>query len=63
MRDDLNKIKHPENTETLFIKVNRPKLKNLVVGIVYRAPDQDIGEFNQFSDTFLSTLTKMKIWK
>ena len=58
VRHDLNKMKHPDKTETLFIEIDRPKAKNVVIGIVYRSPDQDVRTFNQFVEDLLSKLTK-----
>ena len=58
LRNDLHQIKHPEYTESLFIEIERNKSKNIVVGIVYRPPDQDMNEFNKFTDSLLSKITK-----
>ena len=58
VRKDLLQIKHPENTETLFIEIEREKSKNIIVGIVYRSPDQDVHEFNQFTENLLSKVSK-----
>ena len=58
VRNDLVKIKHPPNTETLFIEIERNNLRNIVVGVLYRSPDQDINEFNRFSEDILSKVTK-----
>ena len=58
VRHDLNKMKHPDKTETLFIEIDRPKAKNVVIGVVYRSPDQDVRIFNQFVEDLLSKLTK-----
>ena len=58
VRNDLSKIKHPPNTETLFTEIERKNLRNIVIGVIYRSPDQDINEFNRFSDDILSKVTK-----
>ena len=58
LRNDLHQIKHPEYTENLFIEIERNKSKNIVVGIVNRPPDQDTNEFNKFTDSLLSKITK-----
>ena len=57
-RNDLNEIKHPEYTESLFIEIEQSKSKNIIVGVIYRPPDQDIKEFNNFADSLLSKVTK-----
>lgn len=58
VRDDLAKINHPANVESLFIEIERPKSKNIVVGVLYRPPDQDLKEFNDFFDEMLTKATK-----
>ena len=58
VRNDLNEIKHPEYTESLFIEIEQSKSKNIIVGVIYRPPDQDIKEFNNFADSLLSKITK-----
>ena len=39
VRNDLSKIKHPPNTETLFIQIEQKNLRNIVIGVTYRSPD------------------------
>ena len=56
VRTDLDNIKHPENTETLFIEIERTKAKNIVIGVVYKPPDQDISTFNSFMENMLCKL-------
>jgi exonuclease III len=58
VRNDLEQIKHPENVETLFIEIEKTGSKNIVIGVVYRPPDQCVTEFNDFFDTLLTTVTK-----
>ena len=58
LRNDLHQIKHPEYTESLFIEIERNRSKNIVVGIVYRPPDQDMNKFNKFADSLLRKITK-----
>ena len=62
MRNDLNEIKHPEYTESLFIEIEPIKSKTIIVGVmyIYRPPDRDIKEFNNFADSLLSKITKKK---
>ena len=35
VRTDLNEIKHPEYTESLFIEIEQSKSKNIIVGVIY----------------------------
>ena len=58
IREDINSIKHPLYTETLFIEIERPKAKNIIIGVVYKPPDQDVCEFNQYIENVLSSITK-----
>ena len=55
LRNDLHQIKHPEYTESLFIKIER-YIKEYCSW--YRPPDQDMNEFNKFTDSLLSKITK-----
>ena len=34
-----------ETAESMFVEVNRPKEKNLIVGVIYRPPKQSLQEF------------------
>ena len=43
VRKDLEQIIHPDNTETLFIEIERQAAKNIIVGVLYTPPDQDKG--------------------
>ena len=58
IRHDLAEINHPENVETVFVEIERMGLKNIVVGVIYRPPGQDVNEFNAFTDVLLSQITK-----
>ncbi len=58
IRSDLQQIKHPEYVESTFIEIDRPGFKNIVVGIVYRPPDQDVNVFNDFIDSVLTCASK-----
>ena len=60
LRNDLHQIKHPEYTESSFTEIERNKSNNIVVGIVHRPPDQDMNEFNKFTDSLLSKITIIK---
>ena len=57
-RNDLQQIKHPDNVESIFIEIERPCLKNIVIGNMYRPPDQDMNVFNDFIDYVLRCATK-----
>ena len=58
VRKDLEKIKHPDNTETLFIEIDRQAEKNIIVGVLNKPPDQDIKVFNTFAETLLCKIAK-----
>ncbi len=58
VRTDLQEIKCPENVEVLFIEIDRPNSKNIVVGVVYRPPDQDVNVFNSYIDNVLTNASK-----
>ena len=58
VRKDLEKIKHPDYTETLFIEIERQAAKNIIVGVLYKPPDQDIKVFNTFAETLLCKIAK-----
>ncbi len=58
VRTDLQQIKSPENVESLFIEIDRPASKNIVVGVMYRPPDQDVNEFNKYIDNVLTHATR-----
>ena len=47
-RKDLH-FSDSNSTESLFIEVIKPQGKNIIVGVVYRPPDQN---FNTFVDDF-----------
>ena len=44
MRSDLN-FDDNANTDALFIEINRNQESNVIVGVVYRAPDQNLHTF------------------
>ena len=56
MRNDLNELNNPKDTESLFIEIEKQKSKNIVIGVIYRPPDQNMKEFNKFIDTLLSKI-------
>ena len=60
VRDDLAKLDHPNYVESLFIEIEKSGLKNIVVGVMYRPPDQDVNEFNEFIDSLSFMSPKIK---
>ena len=56
VRNDLAEIDHPENVESLFVEIERKGLKNIIIGVIYRPPSQDIKEFNIFTEALLSKI-------
>lgn len=51
-------VKHPHYVESLFIEIERSRSKNIIVGIMYRPPGQDMNEFNEFIDRLLTNITQ-----
>ena len=58
VRKDLEKIKHPDYTEALFIEIERQAAKNIIVSVLYKPPDQDIKVFNTFAETLLCKIAR-----
>ena len=58
VRNDFQDIKHPDNVESIFIEIERPFSKNILICNMYRPPDQDINEFNNFIDSILTKATR-----
>ena len=56
VRNDLAVINHPENVESLFVEIERTGLNNIIIGVIYRPPGQDIKEFNIFKEVLLSKI-------
>ena len=56
VRNDLAEINHPENVEILFVEIKLTELKNIIIGVIYRPPGQDIKEFNIFTEVLLSKI-------
>ena len=54
IRRGLAQIRHPEKVESLFIETERTGSKNVIVGVIYRPPSQDVKEFNDFTNVLLS---------
>ena len=57
VRVDINELNHLKYTECLFIEIERDKLQNIVIGIIYRPPDQNIVDFNNYVDKLLNKIT------
>ena len=47
-----------ECAESLFVKINRPKEKNIIVGVVYRPPNQNLQDFMNSLDSLLASIPK-----
>ena len=58
VRDDLNNIKNPEFVDSLFIEIEKSGSKNIVIGIMYRPPGQDLSIFNEFFDKVLTHVSR-----
>ena len=51
----------PECAESLFVEINRPKEKNIIVGVVYRPPNQNLQDFmNSLVRCFQVSLRKTR---
>ena len=57
VRHDINDLNHLKYTESLFIEIEKSNSQNIVVGVVYRPPDQNIEEFNKYVDAVLCKIT------
>ena len=58
VRDDLSQLKNPDFVESLFIEIEKPHSKNIVVGVMYRPPGQDLTAFNEYFDSVLKCVTR-----
>ena len=47
-----------ECAESLFMEINRPKEKNIIVGVVYRPPNQELQDFMNSLDLLLASISK-----
>ena len=47
-----------ECAESLFVEINRPKEKNIIVGMVYRPPKQNLQDFMNSLDSLLTSISK-----
>ena len=47
-------INHPEHVESLFVEIEHTGSKNVIAGVIYRPPGQDVQEFNDFMNILLS---------
>ncbi|XP_072041239.1 uncharacterized protein [Amphiura filiformis] len=57
VRHDINDLNQLKYTESLFIEIEKSNSQNIVVGVVYRPPDQNIDEFNKYIDAVLCKIT------
>ena len=56
-RNDLA-IEDTAYAESLFVEISRPKVKNVVVGVIYRPPNQNIDEFIIFLNSLTAKISK-----
>ena len=47
-----------ECAESLFVEINRPKEKNIIVGVVYRPPNQNLQDFMNSLDLLLASTVR-----
>ena len=47
-----------ECAESLFVEINRPKEKNIIVGVVYRPPNSNLRDFMNSLDSLLASVSK-----
>ena len=47
-----------ETAESLFVEVNTPKERNLIVGVIYRPPKQSLQEFINDLDLLITRISK-----
>ena len=47
-----------ECAESLFVEINRPKEKHIIVGVVYRPPTQELQDFMNTLDLLLASISK-----
>ena len=52
------KFENSETTDSLFVEVTVPKGKNIIIGVVYRAPDNNLTTFVKDFDEVLDKITK-----
>ena len=57
VRHDINELNKLKYTESLFVEIEKSKSQNIVVGIVYRPPDQVIRDFNKCIEKILQEIT------
>ena len=57
LREDLS-ISNVDIVESLFIEVTRPREKNVVVGIVYRPPNQRVDDFVSSNNELLDKISR-----
>ena len=47
-----------KSAESLFVEINRTKVKNIIVGMIYRPPDSQLHEFLSDLDVVLGRIFK-----
>lgn len=61
IRTDLNEMQsNSDTTEMLFIEIIRPQMSNIIVGVIYRPPENNYNEFEQSLNNLLYHIDKEK---
>jgi hypothetical protein len=47
-----------DGTDSLFIQLKNDKLKNMIIGVIYKPPDADVIKFNENLEQFLKLISK-----
>lgn len=45
--------------ESLFIEIDRPRVKNIIIGVIYRPPNQNIDEFVKNTNILMAKISKL----
>ena len=56
LRDDLNPT--CSSCETVFVEINIPRLKSIVIGVIYRPPKSNLYQYMTYFDKLLQELSK-----
>ena len=49
--------------EPLFIEIIRPHVKNIIVGIIYRPPNQSVDIFIDNFNEILVKISNLELWR
>lgn len=47
-----------EISDSLFIQITNDKMKNIIIGVIYKPPDEDVQKFNENLEKCLKIITK-----